>query len=78
MWVDEIHNVHSSAKVKLGFSSLQQQLITSSWYVAVFFLLLNSMVGQYSDVASTTAILIGFLFAQINLIAKLFEIQKRG
>ena len=62
MWVDEIHNVHSSAKVKLSFPPFNSSLSLPP-DMLLFFLLLNSMVRQYSVVASTTAILAGFLFA---------------
>ena len=63
MWVDEIHNVHSSAKVKLSFPPFNSSLSLPPDMLLFFFFLLNSMVGQYSVVASTTAILVGFLFA---------------
>ena len=62
MWVDEIHNVHSSAKVKLSFPPFNSSLSLPP-DMLLFFLLLNSMVGQYSAITSTAAILVGFLFA---------------
>ena len=63
MWVDEIHKVHSSAKVKLSFPPFNSSLSLPPGML-LFFFLLNSMVGQI--VSSPPPQLFDRLFIYLN------------
>ena len=63
MWVDEIHNVHSSAKVKLSFPPFNSSLSLPPGML-LFFFLLNLMVGQI--VPSPPPQLFDWLFICLN------------
>ena len=62
MWVDEIHNVHSSAKVKLSFPPFNSSLSLPP-DMLLFFSFAKFNGRSNSAVASTAAILADFLFA---------------